>query len=59
MSSKKPGSKASHLQYEVGIKWYDFNKDTGFEELCMDENNPEILIKARSAAADFLLSGSY
>lgn len=59
LSNKKSGCEPCHLQYQVvfraGVKWYNFNKDTGFEDLCMDKNNPEIFIKATSTPMDSLL----
>ena len=58
LSNKKSGSKPCHLKYRVGVMWYDFTKDIDFEDLCMDESNPEIFIKARSTAADSTLSGT-
>ena len=50
--NKKSGSKPCHLQYQFGAKWYDFNEDTEFDDLCMDEDNPEICIKATSSPVD-------
>lgn len=50
LSNRKPGFKPCHLKYNVGVEWYDFTEDTDFEDLCLDENNPEIFIKARSTA---------
>ena len=56
--NKKPGSKPCHLQYQFGAKWYDFNEDTGFDDMCIDEDNPEISIKAISSIVDSALLGS-
>ena len=56
--NKKSGSKPCHLQYQFGAKWYDFNEDTEFDDLCMDEDNPEIIIKATSSPVDSALLGS-
>ena len=55
--NKKSGSKPCHLQYQFGAKWYDFNEDTKFDDLCMDEDNPEIIIKATSSPVDSSLLG--
>ena len=58
--NKKPGFKPCHpLQFQFGKKWYDFNEDTTFDDLYMDENNPEISIKATSTPMDSALLGIY
>jgi len=60
LSNKKPGFKPCHpLQFQFGTKWYDFNEDTTFDDLCMDEDNPEISIKATSTPMDSALLGIY
>lgn len=60
LSNKKSKSKPCHLQYQVGTKWYDFNENIGFDDLCMDEKNPEIWIKAISSPIDSAASsGTY
>ena len=55
--NKKSGSKPCNLQYQFGAKWYDFNENTQFDDLCMDDDNPEITIKATSSPADSTLLG--
>ena len=52
LSNKKSKSEPCHLQYQVGTKWYDFNENIGFDDLCMDAKNPEIFIKAISSLLD-------
>ena len=60
LSNKKPKSEPHHLQYQVGTKWYDFNENIGFDDLCMDEKNLEISIKAISSLMDSAASsGTY
>ena len=55
--NKKPGSRPCHLQYQFGAKWYDLSEDTGFDDMCMDEDNPEISIKATSSPVESTLLG--
>ena len=58
LSNKKSNTKPCHLQYQFGAKWYDFNEDTGFDDMCMDEDNPEIFIKATSSPVESALLGT-
>ena len=55
--SKKSGSKPCNLQYQFGVKWYDLNENTEFEDLCITKDNPELFIKARSSLMDSSLLG--
>ena len=57
--NKKAGSKPCHLQYQFGAKWYDFSEDTGFDDMCMDEENTEVFIKALSTPVDSALLGMH
>ena len=45
LKSKVPDCKSHHMQFQCGSKWYDFNQDTGFDCLCLNEDNPEISIR--------------
>ena len=58
LSNKKSGYKPRHLQYQFGAKWYDFNESTDFDDMCMDEENPEVTIKATSMPVDSASSGT-
>ena len=58
LSNKKPGSKPCHLQYQFGAKWYDFNEGTSFDDMCMDEEDPEVTIKATSIPVNSASSGT-
>ena len=45
LKSKVPDCKSHRMQFQCGSKWYDFNQDTGFDCLCLNEDNPEISIR--------------
>ena len=34
------------IQFQCGKKWYGLNQSTGFDALCLDEDDPEITIQA-------------
>ena len=45
IDSKAPGIKPHCMQFQCGKKWYSFNQSTGFDALCLDEDDPEITIQ--------------
>ena len=45
-NSKVPGFKSHSMEFQCDKKWYQFNQSTGFDALCLDEDDPEITIKA-------------
>ena len=45
INSKIPGFKSHCMQFQCGKKWYGFNQSTGFDALCLDEDDPEITIQ--------------
>ena len=52
LKSKVPDCKSHCMQYQCGSKWYDFNRDTGFDCLCLNEDNPEISIRLIPTISD-------
>lgn len=46
VKSKTPGFTLHSMQFQCGSKWYDFKKDTEFDYLCLNEENPEVSIRA-------------
>ena len=57
LSNKKSTSKPCNLQYQFGSIWYNFNENTEFDDLGMDEENLEIFIRATSSPVNSALSG--
>ena len=45
IDSKVPSFKSHCRQFKCGKKWYNFNQSTGFDALCLDEDDPEIMIQ--------------
>ena len=45
IDSKVPDFKSHCMQFKCGKKWYNFNQSTGFDALCLDEDDPEITIQ--------------
>lgn len=52
IKSKVPEPKPHCMQFQCGSKWYDFNQDTGFDLLCLSEDNPEISIQVTSILSE-------
>ena len=44
--NKKPAYRPGNLQIQCGSCWYDFNEETEFDDLCLNDDNPELFIKA-------------
>lgn len=45
IDSKVPDFKSHCMQFKCGKKWYSFNQSTGFDALCLDEDDPEMTIQ--------------
>ena len=52
IDSKVPGFKSHCMQSKCGKKWYSFNQGTGFDALCLDEDDPEITIQATTMSSE-------
>ena len=46
IGNKIPDFKSRSIQFQCGKKWNGLNQNTGFDALCLDEENPEITIQA-------------
>ena len=46
IGNKIPDFKSRSIQFQCGKKWYGLNQNTGFDALCLDEDDPEITIQA-------------
>ena len=46
LQNKKPACRPDNLQIQCGSCWYDFNKETEFDDLCLKDNSPELFVKA-------------
>ena len=42
------GAHTHTIQCQCGTEWYDFNADTGYDYLYLDDSNPEIKLRAIS-----------
>ena len=51
--NKKPGYKPSSLQYQFGTEWYNLDEGMDIDDLCLDDSNPEISIRAKSKTKSF------
>lgn len=54
INSKVPGFKSHCMQFKCGKEWYNFNQSTGFDALCLDEDDPdpEITIQATTVSSE-------
>ena len=51
INSKVPDFKSHCMQFQCGRKWYRFNQSTGFDALCLDDDDPEITIQATTTGS--------
>ena len=46
LENKKPGFHPCNVQFQCGTVWYDLEKDTDFDSLCLDHDKPQMFIQA-------------
>ena len=57
--NKIPGFKSHCMQFLCGKKWYKFDQSTGFDALCLDEDDPEITVQATIMSPEEKHLGNY
>ena len=46
LEKRIPGYKPHHLQFQCMDVWYDFTENTKFQDLCLEDEKPQLFVKA-------------